>query len=624
MRKIHTSPTSRRLAATLVMLAVFAGCGSHAESEFSGGVGGSTASSAVSTSGTAEASASGVVGSTSTSSGSGGGSAVSSGSSDTTSAASAGSGGGVPCGDIGQACCADFGCNAGLACDGAQCAPALAPFACAPGSPEAVFVSEVAPPASLAPWATPFASVTFANCGGDTWPKVSADSPAGVKLGGSTPHDLEIWAPSRIALPADVPPGNQITVVVPIHAPPLTGVHPYAFELVREGVAWLGQASPTHLVDIEATPGDMVAVCAGISADRGGGDDATSALQACIDAAPEGGTLALPAGVYRISGVLTVGKAMTLTTAGATGAGASCLEASAPRCAVLRAALDTQPSNAGTRGFVRLGIGPVASVTLDHIVVDGNRGARLGGAAAAACAAGSNGDGINIGAVCNGCTIRGVASARALCGSGLEWDGDGVTIQSSVFWGNGDHGTTNMWSDGLTIHKSDGAIVDHCRFVDNSDVGFISGGGVNAQYTSNYAAQFNQASFAALMLDNFNNGALGDFTNTVLSGNTVICSKACHFGIELGPHPWYASPNIKGGTVEGNTVLGGHIEINAQGAGTAAQPIVIKNNNLGPTPSSAKFLCGTVGNLTPLNVSSDSVVDLAGGVATGQIDVPCP
>jgi hypothetical protein len=181
-----------------------------------------------------------------------------------------------------------------------------------------------------------------------------------------------------------------------------------------------------------------------------------------------------------------------------------------------------------------------------------------------------------------------------------------------------------MWSDGLTIHASDGAVVDGSRFIDNSDVGFISGGGVNAQYTNNYAGQVSQTAFAAVMLDNFNSAALGDHTGATLSGNTIECPAGCHFGIELGPHPWYASPNIKGGTVTGNSVHGANIEINAQGTGVAGNPTVIFNNDLGPVPASAAFQCHSVSGLTPLNVSAESVVDLKGGTATGTISVPCP
>lgn len=530
------------------------------------------------------------------------------------------------CGAAGETCCKGFACDPGLACDGAHCATSVAPYTCAPGAPEAVFVGEVPPPDVLAPWQRPFAGVTFANCGTETWLATAAGAPTGVKVGTASPHDATTWTPSRIALPADVPPGNQVTVVLPVQAPPLTGAHAYRFELVREGVAWLGQPSQARSITVATAGADPVTVCPGTVADRGGEADATTALQHCLDTTPPGGTLALPAGIYRVSGVLTVDQPLTLTTEGAAGAAASCLDPDAPPCAVLRAAPDTLPSSAGARGFVRLGTSgtAVTGVTLDHVLVDGDRGARLGSAAAAQCAAGNNGDGINLGANCLGCTITGCGSARALCGTGLEWDGDGVTVTKSVFLGNGDHDTTNMWSDGLTIHKSDGAVVDHCRFIDNSDVGFISGGGVNAKYTGNVAMQLTQTIFAGLMLDNFNNGALGDFSGAVLQGNTVVCAMPCHFGIELGPHPWYPSPNIRGGSVTGNTVVGANIQINAQGAGTAAQPTVIAGNTLGPTPSSAPFLCGAVGGLSPLNVSAESVVDLQGGAATGGISVPCP
>jgi hypothetical protein len=503
-------------------------------------------------------------------------------------------------------------------------ASGVTPYDCPKGAPEAVFVTEVAPPSTMAPWTSASTSVTYANCGATTW-SATASPPTGIKLGPAAPHDLGTWTPGRILLPLDVPPAHQVVIPITVHAPPLTGPHAYAFELVRDGAAWLGQPSPTHTIDVEPAASAPIALCGTTTADPTGKADAHAALQACIDATPDGGTLALPAGIFRLSGVVSITHAMTLTTAGASSA-PNCLDYAAPPCAVLRADDVVSPSGASTRGFFRLGTlaTQVSQVTLDHVVVDGNRAQRLSSGSAAKCAAGTNGDGINVGANCLSCTLGHMVSARALCGSGMEWDGDGITVTDSVFIGNGDHATNNMWSDGLTIHKSDNGTVAGCAFIDNSDVGLISGGGTNAKYTSNVASQLSQSAFAAIMLDNFNSGALGDHTGAVMSGNSVACPATCHFGIELGPHPWYASPNIKGGTVTGNTVVGANIEINAQGAGTSAAPIVISSNTLGPVPSSAKFLCGTVSGLSPLNVSSESVVDLKGGSATGTISVPCP
>ncbi len=504
--------------------------------------------------------------------------------------------------------------------------PPVQPYACPAASPEVVFVAETAPPATLTPWQKAYASVTYANCGTTTWAASAVGAPTGIKLGPSTPHDSTTWTPSRVALPADVPPKSAVTIAIPIHATPLTGPHPYAYELMSEGVAWLGSPSPTHTIDVEAAPASPIAMCTGVTADPSGATDASGAIQTCITNTASGGTLALPPGIFRLSSVVTIDKPMTLTTAGASGTAASCLDYQASPCAVLRADATVLPSATGTRGFVRLGSIATATtgIVFDHVIVDGNRATRLASTAAANCAAGQNGDGINIGGNCGTCTITGSASARAVCGSGLEWDGDGIVVTNSDFFGNGDHATNNMWSDGLTIHKSDNAKITASRFIDNSDVGFISGGGVNAQYTGNTAAQLTQASFAAIMLDNFNSAALGNFTGAVLSGNAVYCPFGCHFGIELGPHPWYASPNIYGASVTNNNVSGANIEINAQGAGTAASPVVISGNTLAPTPTSATFLCGTVNGLSALNVSAESVVNLMGGAATGSISVPCP
>jgi hypothetical protein len=498
------------------------------------------------------------------------------------------------------------------------------PYACPKNAPEAVYVSEVAPPATMAPWATAIASVTYANCGTTTWSATMAP-PAGIKLGPAAPHDLGTWTPNRISLPADVPPQFQIAIPITIHAPPLTGPHPYAFELVRDGVAWLGQPTPPHTIDVQPGPPTMVALCNGVMADASGITDAHTALQTCIDATPNAGTLALPPGIFRISGVVSITHTMTLTTANTSNL-PNCLDYAAPKCAVLRADDVVSPSAASTRGFFRLGsLGTqVSNVTLDHIVLDGNRATRLQSNDAKQCAMGNNGDGINGGANCASCTLAHIVSARALCGTGMEWDGDGVTVKDSVFFGNGDHATNNMWSDGLTIHKSDNALVDGSQFIDNSDVGFISGGGVNAKYTNNIAYQLSQVAFAAVMLDNFNNGALGDHTGAVMSGNSVSCPAGCHFGIELGPHPWYQSPNIKGGTITNNTVAGANIEINAQGTGTNSAPTIITNNTLAPVPAKGLFQCGNVNGTSALNVSKESVVDLKGGSATGTISVPCP
>jgi hypothetical protein len=111
------------------------------------------------------------------------------------------------------------------------------------------------------------------------------------------------------------------------------------------------------------------------------------------------------------------------------------------------------------------------------------------------------------------------------------------------------------------------------------------------------------------MLDNFNGGTSGDFTGAVVTGNTIMCTThLCDFGINLGPHAWYLSPNTIGGSVHGNTVSNGKICLNIDGAGTPGSPVTVFSNALSGSPSSAEFMCG-VRATSNYNIGPDSVVD---------------
>ncbi len=172
-----------------------------------------------------------------------------------------------------------------------------------------------------------------------------------------------------------------------------------------------------------------------------------------------------------------------------------------------------------------------------------------------------------------------------------------------------------MWADGLTVHYSDRATIVDNVFVDNSDVALIVGGGRRALVQNNSISQPGQVVFAGLMLDNFNGTTSGDFTGALVTGNTIDCSAArnCHFGIELGPHPWYLSTNILGGEVHGNTVTSARQGINVEGAGTTTAPLLLYGNTVsGSAPSSARFLCGSH-RTSDFNINTaDSVVDRNG------------
>jgi hypothetical protein len=357
-------------------------------------------------------------------------------------------------------------------------------------------------------------------------------------------------------------------------------------------------------------PLGMVQLCANQYADATGASSANAALQACIDATPAGGTLEIPAGSYRMDNQIQISRPITLRTQGTAGVAERCLGGSLP-CATLFAAPNF---------FVREGILAIrdtSAVNLDHVILDGNRSARIGSAAHDQCKANQNRWGFNAVATgCTNCSFTFSASVSALCGTGLEWSGDNARIANSAFQANGDHYTPNTWADGLTIHQSNGAVVADNQFIDNSDIGLILGGGQNARVERNLILQQGMYAFAGFMLDNFNGGTPGDFSGTVISGNTVICD-LCTFGMNLGPHPWYLSRNIVGGTVAGNTVRGGFIGVNVDGAGVPENPIAIFQNDFGPPRPPVSSRCGIA---TRFNVSPDSF--LAANSTPADVSVP--
>jgi hypothetical protein len=283
-------------------------------------------------------------------------------------------------------------------------------------------------------------------------------------------------------------------------------------------------------------------------------------------------------------------------------------------CAVLKA-LPT--FNANVRGF--LAVESTTDVTIDHLILDGNRAARLGTAAAAGCSGGTNGWGFNAHMHgCNFCCFTNNVNRNVLCGTSLEFTGSNATITNNVIRSNGQNSANNMWADGLTLLAADGATVTNNTLVDNSDVALILGSGVNALVQNNSISQPGQVVFAGLMLDNFNGGTTGNFSGALVTGNTIDCGAArnCHFGINLGPHPWYLSANIFGGDMHGNSVASARHGINVDGAGTAGAPLLLYGNTVtNPAPSPGSFL-GCTHATSAININTaDSVVNRNGDTA---------
>lgn len=337
-------------------------------------------------------------------------------------------------------------------------------------------------------------------------------------------------------------------------------------------------------------------------ADPTGANSANEALQNCLNAQPVDAVLEIPAGHYRLDKQLRVSGPKTLRTKGTEKVTESCLGTTP--CATLFAGPELYEQGG------LLAANATSGVVFEHIVLDGNRVARIGSNSYKACKAGKNVFGFNAKASnCKSCSFNYSASINALCGTGFEWRGDDANIYHSIFLGNGDHFDTRVWSDGLTLLQSNNAMVMDNQFIDNSDVGFIIGGGKNAQIKHNVIRQQAMTAYAGMMLDNFNGGTSGDFSGAVVSSNNIQCDQGkCLYGMNLGPHAWYQSSNITGGSVVENVISGGVIALNVDGAGTATDPIYISGNtlatektpNIPDTPACKKL------HSTTFSVSSDS------------------
>jgi len=367
-------------------------------------------------------------------------------------------------------------------------------------------------------------------------------------------------------------------------------------------------------------PGPGVQLCAGVTADNTGAVDASRQFQQCVDGVTAGGTLAVPPGTYSIGQTIKLNHALTLTTASAAGA-AACLAPAAPPCATLRASAALSGELVSMAG---------SGVIIDHLVVDGNRAARLQSMAASRCSSGQNHAGCNVyGLSCVSCSFIDSASTNALCGTGLGWVGRDCTIRNNLIFGNGDHFTRNMWSDGVTLLDGDGCVVTGNTFVDNSDINLILGSGSKATVKGNVVQMKAGKCFGGIMLDNFNGGTKGNYSQLNLEGNTVDCgAQKCDYGMQMGPGSWYVpAAQPVGGRVVSNTVSGANILYNFNRMGSPEQPLVFYGNIYGThRPGNYTAWCGKSFKGGALNIFS-SYVDRNGETspeAMTQDNTECP
>jgi hypothetical protein len=335
---------------------------------------------------------------------------------------------------------------------------------------------------------------------------------------------------------------------------------------------------------------------------------AADVLQECISRAPAYSSIEIPPGAYVFYRQVVVAVPLTIRTAGSAGTPLSCA-VSPDACATFVAAADfTDPW-----GVIL--ITSTNNANLEHIVIDGDRQARLASRSARACLEGRNIFGFNASVLyCGHCGLSDVLSRNALCGTGMAWVGANATIRNSTFEANGDSVTSSLWADGLTAIYAPQSDISDNQFIDNTDVALIVGYGVSSRIERNVVRQQTQSSFAGLMLHNFSSNDLstgGDFRGAVVAHNTIDCGQQrCVFGMQVGPRPWNAQLIIVGGDLYDNEVRGAKVGINVDGAGVWRAPVAIHDNVVSAVPAGASFSdCSRPIVTGSMNISPTSVVD---------------
>jgi hypothetical protein len=364
------------------------------------------------------------------------------------------------------------------------------------------------------------------------------------------------------------------------------------------------------LVACCASRSTPAAACALLAQRANGAADSSAALTECLKSLPAGARLALAPGLYRLSRPVRIPKPVTIATRGISKDEPGCAELTRGRCAPLLLDIGG-PSGEPSRMPIEItGDG----VTLAHLVI---RGAGSATRPRSFCLSESLrplGGGIRLSG--SGFTMRKSVLRDMTCYSALEITSgaDEATLAGNVIGPNGDHGTDQMWSDGVTIHDSAGTNVTGNRFVDNTDVQLIFGGCRDCRIEGNefrHSDAFSSGSFAELMLQSWP-GTSGDFRGTLVEHNRIDCGprRRCGYGIMIGSAPWYQG-RASGGTVAQNRIEDAMIAINID---SLSGPATVRDNQVRSSGGRFDSDCG-YRDWPQVNVSPASRSLVRGNVA---------
>jgi hypothetical protein len=448
------------------------------------------------------------------------------------------------------------------------------------------FVAESGIPFNMAPGGTASISVTMENTGTTTWTNGTYN------LGTQDGMDNVDWGFNRVGLGGgSVPPGQSHTFTVTITAPNnLTTPH-LQFQMVHESVAWFGELTPDHVIQVA---GSITALgnCQAADPNDSIADDA--ALNSCL---ANNTTVTLYAGTpgYIISDTLIVHTNNVLTSDAA----------SAPATIIASAGLNHTLLDATS----------ATNVTLSRLVIDGNRDGRR--ALLNGCSGDSRTWGYNV-RLRNTFYVDGVTSRNALCGSAMEVDGSDFTIKNSHFENNGFaendptlsfFPTFAPWSDGLTLLRCDRGEVYDNYFFDNTDVDLISGGGNSCRAHDNHITHSYRYGQGGLVIFGFVNSGYTHPGSEYSFNDVTSAPNQLAFGIEVGTDPWLTPTEEDterlqdAGSVHHNTSTGAVVNVAINGllsgsivANAASNPQ--GTNAFGPIAFSANYIACRWGNAT--------------------------
>ncbi|MEM8493735.1 MAG: right-handed parallel beta-helix repeat-containing protein [Pseudomonadota bacterium] len=339
--------------------------------------------------------------------------------------------------------------------------------------------------------------------------------------------------------------------------------------------------------------------------------DASGVINQCIQDAPANSILNLRPGRYLLENPIIIDKPLYIKTEGKTIDSAACALENTKSCAVLVAGPEMRPSIPGY-GYVDV---RSDNVTLGHLVLDGNRAARLDSFAADECRAGANGLGYSSTLRGNEFTMFSSVIRQTLCGTGFAaWPGyTSLMLVNNLVANNGVHDTPGLWADGFTILDVSNSEISRNKFIDNTDIDFILGGCQDCLIQENvieHTDSFRSSSFAGLMLFHFPSTSSGDYTGSVTSGNIVNCAnKRCGFGLYVGQTAWTEnSEPLFGGTVENNVVDNAMLGFNVD---LTTGPVIVRNNTVTNSGGVHNTACGAR-FMSSQNISPESAVDRTG------------